>query len=274
MAITIQDIAKLRKLSGAGLTDCKKALEESNGDIEKAMEIIRTKGKAVAAKRSDREAAEGCVLAAAQKGFAAIVALQCETDFVAKNQGHIDLTQAILDAAMKHHPKTKEDLLATVIKDARPVADHITDRIGSTGEKMELGYYEFLEAEHTVSYIHPGNKLAVIVSFNEEVDERMARDIAMQVASMNPVSIDEKSVPQAIIDEELKIARDKAREAGKPEQLLDRIAEGSLQKYYKENTLVHQAFIKDNKLSIADYLKQGSKTLQVTAFRRVNLNEE
>ena len=274
MAITIQDIAKLRKMSGAGLSDCKKALEETNGDFEKAMEIIRTKGKAVAAKRSDREAAEGCVLAAAKKGFAAIVSLQCETDFVAKNQGHLDLTKAILDAAMEHTPKTKEELLALTLHDGRPIADHITDRIGSNAEKMELGNYEFIKSDYTSFYIHPGNKLAVIVSFNEEIDERMARDIAMQVASMNPISIDEKGVPQHVIDEELKIARDKAREAGKPENILDRIAEGSLQKYYKENTLMHQAFIKDNKLTIADYLKQGSKTLQVTDFRRVNLNEE
>ena len=151
MSVTIEDIKKLRKMTGAGLSDCKNALNETAGDFEKAIEIIRAKGKAVAAKRSDREAAEGCVLAAHSEGFAAIVSLQCETDFVAKNEGHIALTQQILDAAMKEQPATKEDLLKLPLADGRAVSDHITDRIGSTGEKMELGNYEFLKAPYTTS---------------------------------------------------------------------------------------------------------------------------
>lgn len=274
MAVTIQDIAKLRKISGAGMMDCKKALEETNCDFDKAMEIIRTKGKAVAAKRSDREAAEGCVLAAHEDGFACIVSLQCETDFVAKNEGHITLTQQILDKAMQEKPATKEELVAFPLADGRAIADHITDRVGNTGEKMELGYYEFVKAPHTTSYIHPGNKLAAVVGFNESIEYQMARDVAMQVASMNPVAVREEEVPQHIVEEELKIARDRAIEAGKPENLLDRIAQGSLQKFYKENTLLKQDFIKDSKQDIETYLHSASKTLSVVAFKRVNLNEE
>lgn len=274
MAITIQDVAKLRKMSGAGLSDCKKALEESQGDFDKAMEIIRTKGKAVAAKRSDRDAAEGCVLAEHSEGFAAIVALQCETDFVAKNEGHINLTKAILNAAMSKKPATREELLALTLEDGRPIADHITDRVGTTGEKMELGAYEFLQAEHTMSYIHPGNKLAVIAAFNEAIEYQMARDITMQVASMNPIAVSKDSVAQNVIDEELKIARDKAREAGKPENLLDRIAEGSLQKFFKDNTLLAQDFFKDPSKSVEAYLQSGSKSLTATDFKRVTLNAE
>ena len=274
MAVNIQEIVKLRKLTGAGLQDCKQALEETNGDIEKAIEIIRTKGKAVAAKRSDRSAAEGCVLAAHTPGFACIVSLQCETDFVAKNEGHIALTKKILDKAMELRPANKEELLNAALEDGRAISDHITDRIGSTGEKMELGYYEFVEAPFTTSYIHQGNKLASVVGFNEEIEYQMARDVAMQVASMNPIAVDESGVPASVIEEESRIAREKAIEAGKPQNILDRIVEGSLQKYYKESTLLKQEFIKDSKLDIASYLHTASKTLTATAFKRVTLNEE
>lgn len=274
MAISIQDIAKLRKMSGAGLTDCKHALEETNGDFDKAMEIIRAKGKAVAAKRSDRDAAEGCVLAESHPGFAAVVALQCETDFVAKNEGHINLTKEILAAAMDKQPATKEELLALPLADGRSVADHITDRTGTTGEKMELGSYEFVKAENTISYIHPGNKLAVVAAFNETIGNEMAMMVAMQIASMNPVAIREEEVPADVVERELKIAREKALEEGKKEELIDRIAQGALQKFFKENTLLRQAFISDNKMDIAAYLATGSKSLTVEAFRRVSLNAE
>ncbi len=274
MAVTIQDIAKLRKMTGAGMMDVKHALEEAGGDFDKAMEIIRKKGQAVAAKRSDREAAEGCVLATDKEGLAAIVALNCETDFVAKNEEFIELTQQILNVAMANKPANKEALLEMAMTDARTVNNHITDRVGVTGEKMELGFYEFVEGVSTVSYIHPGNKLATVVAFNEAIDHQMARDIAMQVAAMNPVAIKADEVDQKIIDQELQIAREKAIEAGKPENLLDRIAEGALQKFFKENTLLQQEFVKDNKLTIEQYLHTASKTLTVTAFKRVTLNVE
>ena len=263
MAVTMADISHLRKMSGAGMMDCKKALEEANGDFEKAMEIIRKKGQAVAAKRSDREASEGCVLAADKGDFAAIVALKCETDFV------------VLNVAMEKKPATKEDLLAAALADGRTIQEHITDRIGVTGEKMELGAYEFVNGASTMSYIHPGNKLATVVAFNQaDVEHQMARDVAMQVAAMNPVSVRPDEVPQHIIDQELEIAKDKARQAGKPENLLDRIAQGSLQKYYKENTLLQQEFIKDAKLSIEQYLHSANKELTVLSFKRITLNAD
>jgi elongation factor Ts len=275
MAVTMADISHLRKMSGAGMMDCKGALEEAGGDFDKAMEIIRKKGQAVAAKRSDREASEGCVLAEDKDGFAAIVALKCETDFVAKNEQFVALTKDFLSIAMDKKPASLNDLLASPMADGRAVQEHITDRIGVTGEKMELGFYEFVSGASTVSYIHPGNKLATIVAFNQAgVAHQVARDIAMQIAAMNPVAITPADVDQKIIDQEMEIARDKARQAGKPENLLDRIAEGALQKYYKEYTLLQQEFVKDSKLTIDQYLKQQNKDLTVTAFKRVTLNVE
>jgi elongation factor Ts len=268
------DIAHLRKMSGAGMMDCKGALEEAGGDFDKAMEIIRKKGQAVAAKRSDREASEGCVLAVAEGEFAAIVALKCETDFVAKNEQFVALTKEILDAAVRNKVTSTDALNATPLADGRTVQEHITDSIGVTGEKMELGFYEFLNGAATISYIHPGNKLATVVAFNRPLEYQAARDVAMQVAAMNPVAVRPEEVPQKTIDQELDIARDKARQAGKPENLLDRIAEGALQKFYKESTLLQQEFVKDTKLSIAQYLQQQDKELTVTAFKRVTLNME
>ena len=272
MAVTLADITKLRKMCGAGMMDCKNALEEAGNDFDKAMEIIRKKGQAVAAKRSDREASEGCVLATENGDFAAIVSVKCETDFVAKGADFIAMTKSILDVAMANKPVNKEELLTSTCSDGRTVAERITDRIGITGEKMELGDYEFVNNVSTISYIHPGNKLATIVAFNKTLERQVARDIAMQVAAMNPVSITPAEVPQKVIDTEMDIAREKAREAGKPEKMLDMIAEGALQKFYKESTLLQQEFIKDSKLTIDQYLKQQDKELTVKAFKRVTLN--
>ena len=275
MAVTMAEISHLRKMSGAGMMDCKSALQEAEGDFDKAMEIIRKKGQAVAAKRSDRDAAEGCVLAENKGGFAAIVALKCETDFVAKNEQFISLTKDILNIALDKKPASLADLLDSPMADGRTVQNHITDRIGVTGEKMELGFYEFLNGASSISYIHPGNKLATIAAFNlPDVEFQVARDVAMQVAAMNPVSVTPEEVDQKTINQELEIARDKARQAGKPENLLDRIAEGALQKFYKESTLLQQEFVKDNKFTIDQYLKQQNKELTVTAFKRVTLNVE
>ena len=274
MAVTMADIAHLRKMSGAGMMDCKNALMEADNDFEKAMEIIRKKGQAVAAKRSDREASEGCVLAADNGSFAAIVALKCETDFVAKNAEFVALTQSFLDAAMSNKPATLEELRAMPLSDGRSVDNHITDRIGVTGEKMELGFYEFVEGAATVSYIHPGNKLATIVAFNQTLERQPARDVAMQVAAMNPVSITPDEVPQKVINLEIEVAKDKARQDGKPENLLDRIAEGAVKKFYKDYTLLQQDFIKDQKITVLQYLQQQDKALMTTAFKRVTLNLE
>lgn len=272
MAVTMADITHLRKMTGAGMMDCKNALTETDGDFDKAMEIIRKKGQAVAAKREDREASEGCCLGAVNGDFAAIVALKCETDFVAKNADFVALTQSILDAALQNKPADIEALKALTV-DGSTVADLITDRIGVTGEKMELGAYEFVQAPTTVAYIHPGNKLASIVGLNlADVDAQVAKDVAMQVAAMNPISVSKDDVPADVAAKELKIAREKAIEAGKPEAILDRIAEGALNKFFQENTLLSQAFVKDAKITIDQYLKQQNKELTVAAFKRVTLN--
>jgi elongation factor Ts len=274
MAVTMAEITHLRKMTGAGMMDCKNALNEAEGDFDKAIEIIRKKGQAVAAKREDREASQGCVLAAINGDFAAIVAVKCETDFVAKGPDFIALTKNILDAALTNKPENAEALLATLI-DGRPVSEWITDRIGITGEKMELGAYEFLYAPTTIAYIHPGNKLATIVGLNQpDIDTQVAKDIAMQVAAMNPISVDTATVPIEIVEREKKIAREKAMEQGKPAAILDKIAEGALIKYYKDYTLLMQDYVKDPKITIDDYLKKQDKNLTVTAFKRVNLNVE
>ena len=271
MAVTMADIQRLRNMTGAGMMDCKNALNEAAGDFDKAVELIRKRGQALAAKREDREAAEGCVLAATDGNFAAVVALNCETDFVAKNEDFIALAQQILDTALAHKPETLEQLLAVQLPKGT-VAELITDRSGVTGEKMEIGYYEHLTAPCVAKYIHPGNRLATIVAFNKEAVENVQKDVAMQIAAMNPVAVDKDGVPQAIIDTELKIAREKAQESGKPENLLDKIAEGTLQKFFKENTLLQQEYIKDGKLSVEQFLKQNDKDLTVTAFKRVSLS--
>lgn len=272
MAVTMADISKLRTMTGAGMMDCKNALNEAEGDFDKAIEIIRKKGQAVAAKRSDREASEGCVLAAAKDGYAAVLALKCETDFVAKNADFIALTQSVLDIAMAQKPANL-DALKNLQIDGRSIAELVTDRSGVTGEKMELDYFEFVEGGSAVSYIHPGNKLATIVAFAEAgVDNQVMRDVAMQVAAMNPVSLDRTSVPEKVINTELEIGREKAREEGKPENMLDKIAQGRLNKFFQDSTLLEQAFIKDAKLSVADYLKANKAT--ATAFKRVTLNQE
>ena len=267
------DISKLRTMTGAGMMDCKNALNEAEGNFDKAIEIIRKKGQAIAAKRSDRQASEGCVLAASNGEFAAVVAIKCETDFVAQNADFIALTQSILDAAMANKIADKDALLALEI-DGRSIADLITDRSGITGEKMELGFYEVVNGAATVAYIHPGNKLATVVAFNEALDAQVAREVAMQVAAMNPIAVNRAEVPANIIATELEVGREKARQEGKPEAMLDKIAEGRLNKFYKGSTLLEQDFSKDAKVSVQQYLKQVSASLTATAFKRVTLNEE
>ncbi|WP_101689149.1 translation elongation factor Ts [Dysgonomonas massiliensis] len=274
MAVTMADIQHLRKLTGAGMMDCKSALTEAEGDFDKAIEIIRKKGQAFAAKREDRDASEGCVLAKVENGFGAIVALKCETDFVAINADFVALTTTILDAAVANKPADLDALNAVVI-DGRTIAELVTDRMGITGEKMELGVYETVTAPTVVAYIHPGNRLASIVGFNKEnVDAEVARDVAMQVAAMNPVSILPEEVSEEIKERELNLAKEKAREAGKPENLIDRIAEGALQKFYKEYTLLQQEFVKNPKQTVAQYLASADKELAVVGFKRFTLNAE
>jgi elongation factor Ts len=272
MAVTMAEISKLRTMTGAGMMDCKNALIEANNDFDKAIEIIRKKGQAVAAKRSDREASEGCVLAASKDGFAAILALKCETDFVAKNADFVALTKSILDVAIASKPSSLEALTALQLE-GRSISELIVERTGVTGEKMELDYYEFVEGGSATAYIHPGNKLATIVAFAEVgVDPQVGRDVAMQAAAMNPISLDRTSVPAKVIETELEIGREKAREEGKPENMLDKIAQGRLNKFFQESTLLEQSFIKDGKITVADYLKTNKAT--AVAFKRITLNQE
>jgi elongation factor Ts len=273
MAVTMAEITKLRTMTGAGMMDCKNALNEAENDMEKAIEIIRKKGQAVAAKRSDRQASEGCVLAVANDGFAAVLALKCETDFVAKNADFIALTKSILDVAMATKPASLDELKEEKIS-GKAIKDLVSERSGIVGEKMELDFYEFVKGSYVTCYIHPGNKLATLVAFNKEAEYQVGRDVAMQAAAMNPISLDRSSVPAHIIETELEIGRDKARQEGKPENMLDKIAEGRLNKFYQESTLMEQAFIKEGKITVQQYLKEADKDLKVLDFKRVTLNQE
>lgn len=272
MTVTMNDITKLRAMTGAGLMDCKQALIEANNDFEKAIEIVRKKGQAIAAKRSSREALEGCVLAEAKNDFAVALSLKCETDFVARNADFIALTKAILQAALENRPATKEELLALKINE-RAIADLVIERSAITGEKVELEDYVFVKGGTTAAYTHFGNRLASIVAFKEkDVDPKVAHEIAMQIASMNPIAIDRASVPQKMIETELEIAKEKAREEGKPENMIDKIAEGRLNKFFQEAVLLEQTSIMDNKTIIGDYLKTHNAT--VIDFKRISLNQE
>jgi elongation factor Ts len=274
MAITAADVSKLRKMTGAGMMDCKKALTEAEGDFDKAVEIIRKKGQAVANKRADREATEGVVLSKVsedgKKG--ALVVLNCETDFVAKNESFIELTSSILDVALENMPADLDALKALELN-GTVISDLVVEQIGVIGEKLDLAFYAKIEDESVIAYIHPGNKLATLVGFNQAgIDTQVAKDVAMQVAAMNPVSVSRDNVPADVIEKELEIGRDMARNEGKPEAMLDKIAQGRLSKFFKENTLMEQAFVKDNKLSIAKYLDDTSKGLAATKFERFSLN--
>jgi elongation factor Ts len=255
------------------MMDCKKALEESNGDIEKAIELIRERGKAIANKRADREAGEGAALAAtnANATLGAIVVLNCETDFVAKNQTFVGLTSKILNAAIESKPANL-DALKELQVEGRKISDLVAENSGITGEKFELSYFEMIEAAKVVCYIHPGNKLATMVGFNKAgFNEQVGKDIAMQIAAMNPVSLDIEDVPEKVRKQEFEIGREQARLEGKPENMLDKIAEGKLQKFFKEGTLMNQDFIKDGKINVRQYLQQIDKELKVTGFKRVSL---
>lgn len=330
MAVSIEDIKKLRHMTGAGMMDCKNALAETDGDIQAAIEIIRKKGQAVAAKREDRNAAEGCVFSGVNGNFAAVVTLKCETDFVAKNESFRALAKRILEVALANKVKSAEELKAATL-DGRTVAELITDEIGKTGEKMELGDYACVEAATVASYNHFNDKLAAIAGFNiEGVDAQVGREICMQIASMNPVAVSRNDVPQVTIDQEISVAIEKTKqeqvvkaqeaalrkaglnpnhfdsedhiesnitkgwitkeeaekgrqimkEAGEakaanlPEQMIQNIANGRLNKFFKESCLMEQAYVQDAKISVGEFLNKTIKGLVVTDFKRINLNAD
>ena len=326
----MEDIKKLRTMTGAGRADVKKALTDAEGDFNKAMEVIREKGQAIAAKRSDRETSNGCVLVKAVDGFAAIVALKCETDFVANGADYIKLTQDILDAAVAAKAKSLDEVKALTIADGTNVQDAVVARSGITGEKMELDGYNFIEGDNVEVYDHMGkHTLCTMVQTNKEAKEQ-GHAIAMQVAAMKPVALNQESVPQAIIDEEIRVAVEKTKQeqvqkaveaalkkaginpahvdsedhmesnmgkgwitaedvakakeiiatvsaekaANLPEQMIQNIAKGRLNKFFKESCLLNQEFIQDSKLSVADYLKAADKELTVVDFKRFTLAAE
>ena len=324
------EITKLRNLTSAGLMDCKKALAETNGDIEAAVEILRKKGQAVAAKREDRQASEGVVIARNDGNFAAVLALNCETDFVAKNAGFVALANKLMDLVMANKFKTVEELKAFTV-DGQTVADLITEESGKTGEKTEIGAYAIVEAPTTAAYNHFNNKLAAIVGFNlEGVDPQIGREVCMQIASMNPVAVSRNDVPQATIDAEISVAIEKtkqeqvrkaveaalkkaglnpnhfdredhiesniskgwiteeeaakgreiikttaeAKAANLPEAMIQNIANGRLNKFFKESCLMEQEYVQDSKLTVGQFLDNSKKGLVVVDFKRVNLNQD
>jgi elongation factor Ts len=329
MEIKAADVAKLRKMTGAGMMDCKKALVESEGDFERAKEIIKEKGKLVAAKRADRETSEGAAIAKVNGNKAVIIALGCETDFVAKNAEFQALAEAIAEAAIANFPADKDALMACTIADGRTVEAAITEQTGKTGEKHQLVSYETVEAPYVVSYMHKiTGKLATVVGFNKEIEEQVAKGVAMQVASMNPVAVSADQVPQSVIDEELKTATEKTKEelvrkavdaalqkaginpahvdsedhiesnqtkgwitaeqaaqareiiktvseekAGNlPAQMVENIAKGRLQKFFKEQTLEEQGYqMGDGKTAVKDVIKAADKEAKVLSFKRVSL---
>jgi elongation factor Ts len=272
--ITTADVAKLRRITLAGMMDCKKALEEADGNFDKAIEIIRKKGQAVASKRADREATEGVVLAktAGDGKSGAMIVLNSESDFVAINVEFTGLANRILDIAVNKKPADLETLKALPMEGGN-VGGKVVEFIGVIGEKLELSFYDKIEAAYVQAYIHPGNKLATLVGFSKAgLDIQVYKDVAMQVAAMNPVAVDKADVPQSVIAQEIEIGKEQARRDGKPEDMLEKIAQGKLSKFYKESTLLNQEFIKDNKLTIGQYLKSVDKELTVTAFKRYTLN--
>ncbi|HNV95738.1 MAG TPA: translation elongation factor Ts [Bacteroidales bacterium] len=271
--ITTADITKLRKVTGAGLMDCKNALTEAEGNIDKAIEIIRKRGQAIAMKRSDRETTEGCVVArsSSDKRFVVMTALSCETDFVAKNEGFIKVAEAIADAALKHRPKNIDELKQISV-DGVTINDMIMEKVAAIGERMDIACYEFIEAEYVYSYIHFGSKIGSIVGFNKVIaDEHVGKEIVMQITAQNPVAIDKDDVPQEIIEKELEIGKDQARKEGKPEDMVEKIALGKLNKFYKENTLLNQEYIGDSKMTVRQYLESVDKELKIVSFKRFSL---
>ncbi len=326
MNISAQDVKKLREMTGAGMMDCKKALVESEGDFNRAIDYLREKGQKVAAKRADRDANEGCVLAKTTGNFGVLVMLSCETDFVATNAEFVAFTQSIIDNATAKRLTAKEDVLAMEI-DGRAVADHITDKVGKIGEKIELARYETIEAPAVYGYIHPCNRMAAIIGLNAEGHDELGHNLAMQVVAMRPIALDPESVPQEIKDNELAVAQQKTREeligkavdaalkkAGINPNLVDRddhinsnmtkgwltqeqadlarkikveeaekkaatldekmiqnIANGRLNKYFQETTLVNQEYIMEGKISVQDFIAKESKDLKISDFRRLEL---
>ncbi|MDQ1085934.1 MULTISPECIES: translation elongation factor Ts [unclassified Siphonobacter] len=275
-AITAADVNKLRQMTGAGMMDCKKALSEADGDFEKAIEVLRKAGQKVAAKRADNATSEGLILVKLSEDGSngKLIALACETEPVSKVEDFRNLANAIIDTAVEKNPASIEELSALPLADGRTIQETITELVGKIGEKIIIATYENINAEQVVSYIHSNGKLGVLLAFNNvqgaDVQE-VGKDIAMQIAAMKPVAVSKDEVDPALAEKELEIGREQARAEGKPEAILDRIAQGRLEKFYKENTLLSQEFVKDNSITIAQLLEKTQKGLTVKEFKRVAL---
>ena len=276
MKISASEVNNLRKSTGAGMMDCKNALVEANGDLDKAIEILRKKGQKVAAKRADRDSHQGAAIAITnkEKTIGAAIVLACETDFVGKNANFVNLANELANIAL--NCDSKEDLLKASIGNMN-VEEKLLEQTGVIGEKIQINKFVKINAPYVGSYIHAGNKIATVVGLSKTNDDllndmlNVSKDIAMQVAAMNPIALNEEGVDSNVIEKEIEIAKDQLRTEGKPEAMLDNIAKGKLKRFFKDNTLINQAFIKDTKISVSDYLSSFDKELTVTCFDRVSI---
>lgn len=276
MAVSAQDVNKLRQMTGAGMMDCKKALTEAEGDFDQAVEILRKKGQKVSASRSDREAAEGCIFTKVSDDYkeAIIISLNSETDFVAKNDDFQKLGYRIIEEAFNNKPSSIDELMELKI-DGLTISEKITELVGVIGEKITIGSYKYLSGELVMPYVHAGNKLGVLVALKNVGGDAQeaAKDIAMQIAAMNPVGVDRDDVPEEVVEQEKSVAKEQALAEGKPENITEKIAQGKLEKFYKENTLLNQAFVKDSDMSVAKYLDSINSGMTVEAFKRVSVED-
>ena len=274
MGISAKEVNELRKKTGSGMMDCKKALQESNGDMQAAIDFLRKKGQKIAAKRGDRDAKEGLVIAKttddSSKGV--LVCLNCETDFVAKNEDFGKLANTIANIASEKTPLNVEQLLNLSFDgNGLSIGDKITEQTGVIGEKIEISGYEIIEAVQVIAYNHPGNQIASIVGMNDKADDE-GKQVAMQVAAMNPIALDKNSVPQEVVDREIEVGKELAIQEGKPAEMAEKIAMGRLNKFFKETTLMNQVFIRDNKKTVQQFLKDTNPDLTVTDFKRISLS--
>ncbi len=276
MAITAADVNKLRQQTGAGMMDCKNALVEANGDFEAAVDILRKKGQKIAAKRGENDAREGVIFAQtnADGTVGVVLTLNCETDFVAKNDNYRNFVQSLVDLALANLPATAEELKALKYDDKLTVEEKITEQVGVIGEKLDLSGYAVLRGEAVVAYNHPGNQLATLVALNKggESVAEAGRQVAMQVAAMNPIALNKDGVDARTIEREIEVGKDLAIQEGKPADMAEKIAQGRLTKFFKENTLLSQEFIRDNKMTVEQFLNATENGLTVTEFKRFSLS--
>ncbi len=275
MAITAAEVNKLRLQTGAGMMDCKNALVESNGDFETAIDILRKKGQKIAAKRGDNEAKEGLIFAQASEDgkTGVILTLNCETDFVAMNDNFREFMQSLVDIALKNMPNSIEELVALPYNEKLSIAEKITEHVGVVGEKLDLSGYAKISAEQVAAYNHPGNQIATLVGMNKQTGETAdaGKQVAMQIAAMNPLALNKEGIDENTISRELEIGKELAIQEGKPAEMAEKISQGRLNKFFQENTLLSQQFVRDNKITVEEFLNSTEKGLTVTSFYRFAL---